>query len=105
YLRMFGGDLLSPDGTRCLLDDERSIAALRWLYDLQFELQVDPCTCGDNTRDNFVAGQVGVYNWTPGYAAEFQNVPDWTFTWGAMVVPAGPEGHRSSQVSAGAFAI
>lgn len=105
YLRMFSGDLLSPDGTICRLNEEGSVAALRWLYDLQFTEQVDPCTCGDTTRDNFVAGQVGAYNWTPGFVAEFQNVPDWTFTWGAMVVPLGPNGERSSQVSAGAFAI
>jgi ABC-type glycerol-3-phosphate transport system substrate-binding protein len=105
YLRMFSGDLLSPDGTRCLLSEEGSVAALRWLYDLQFTEQVDPCTCGDTTRDNFVAGTVGIYNWTPGFVAEFQKVPDWTFTWGAMVVPLGPEGQRSSQVSAAGFAI
>ena len=30
--------------------------------------KVDPCICGDQTRDNFVAGKVGAY-WTPGYAA------------------------------------
>jgi ABC-type glycerol-3-phosphate transport system substrate-binding protein len=105
YLRMFSGDLLSPDGTRCLLNEEGSIAALQWLYDLQFVHKVDPCTCGDTTRDNFVAGQVGIYNWTPGFAAEFQKVPDWTFTWGAQVVPAGPEGQRGSQVSAAGFCI
>lgn len=105
YLRMFGGDLLSSDGTRCLLNEEGSIAALRWLYDLQFVEQVDPCTCGDQSRENFVAGQVGMFNTTPGLVAEFQKVPDWSFTWDAMVVPAGPTGLRGSQVSAGAFGI
>ena len=105
YLRMFGGELLSEDGTRCLLTEEGSVAALQWLYDLQFVEQVDPCTCGDQARDNFVAGTVGVFNATPGLVAEFQKVPDWTFAWDAMVVPAGPTGLRGSQVSAGAFGI
>ena len=105
YLRMFGGDLLSEDGTTCLLGEEGSVAALQWLYNLQFVEKVDPCTCGDTTRDNFVAGQVGIYNWTPGYVAEFQKVPDWTFKWDATVVPLGPNGERASQVSAGAFCI
>jgi multiple sugar transport system substrate-binding protein len=105
YLRMFGGDLLNAEGTRCGLSDEGSIAALKWLYDLQFVEKVDPCTCGDQQRENFVAGQVGMFNTTPGLVAEFQKVTDWTFAWDTMVVPAGPEGLRGSQVSAGAFGI
>ena len=104
YLRMFGGDLLSEDGTTCKLSEEGSVAALRWLYDLQFTEKVDPCTCGDTTRDSFLPGTVGMYNWTPGFVAEFIKVPDWTFTWGAQVVPLGPDGQRSSQAS-GAFCI
>jgi len=105
YLRMFGGDLLNAEGTQCLLSEEGSVAALRWLYDLQFTEQVDPCTCGDQARDNFVAGAVGMFNTTPGLVAEFRNVPDWTFTYETMVVPAGPTGLRGSQVSAAAFCI
>jgi multiple sugar transport system substrate-binding protein len=105
YLRMFGGELLDAEGTRCLLSEENSLAALRWLHDLQFVEQVDPCTCGDQSRENFVAGQVGIFNTTPGLVAEFQKVTDWTFEWDSMVVPAGPDGLRGSQVSAGAFCI
>ncbi|MCC6458761.1 MAG: sugar ABC transporter substrate-binding protein [Caldilineaceae bacterium] len=105
YLRMFGGELLNPEGTRCLITEENSLAALRWLNDLQFVHQVDPCTCGDQQRENFVAGTVGMFNTTPGLVAEFQKVTDWTFAWDAMVVPAGPDGLHGSQVSAGAFCI
>lgn len=105
YLRMFGGELLNPEGTQVRLTDENSVAALKWLHDLQFVEQVDPCTCGDQSRDNFVAGTVGIFNTTPGLVAEFQKVPDWSFTWDSMVVPAGPTGLHGSQVSAGAFAI
>src|SRR5690606_34809893 len=31
YMRMFGGEVLSEDGTTCLLGEENSVAALRWL--------------------------------------------------------------------------
>jgi ABC-type glycerol-3-phosphate transport system substrate-binding protein len=105
YLRTFGGNFMNEDGTRCLLNEEGSIAGLRWLYDQQFTEKVDPCTCGDQARDNFVAGQVGMFNTTPGLVAEFRNVPDWTFTYETMVAPIGPTGLRGSQVSAGAFGI
>jgi ABC-type glycerol-3-phosphate transport system substrate-binding protein len=105
YLRMFGGDLLNAEGTQCLLAEETSIAALRWLYDLRFTHNADPCVCGDQIRENFVAGKVGAFNTTPGLVAEFRNVPDWTFEWDTMVAPVGPDGLRGSQVSAAAFGI
>jgi len=105
YLRMFGGDLLSEDGTKCLLGEEESVQALRWLYDLKATHQVDPCICGDQVRENFVAGKVGAYNWTPGFVAEFSKVTDWTFEWDVTVAPFGPSGVRGSQVSGGAFCM
>ena len=105
YLRMFGGELLNPEGTQCLIAEEGSVKALKWLYDLQFTHKVDPCNCGDTTRDNFVAGKVGCYNWTPGYAAEFSKITDWSFTWDATVGPVGPDGQRGSQVSGAAFCV
>lgn len=105
YLRTFGGDLLNPEGTECRLADENSIRALRWLYDLQYTEQIDPCTCGDEARENFVAGTVGMFNTTPGLVAEFRNVPDWTFAYDAAIAPAGPEGITGSQVSGAGFGI
>lgn len=105
YLRTFGGDLLNAEGTQCLLNDERSQAALRWLYDLRFTHNADPCICGDQQRENFVAGKVGAFNTTPGLVAEFRNVPDWTFEWDAALAPLGPDGIRGSQVSGAGFCI
>ena len=105
YLRMFGGEMFDPEGTKCLFDSAGSKAAIKWLYDLKFTYKVDPCICGDNTRDNFVAGKVGIYHWTPGYAAEFTLIKDWKFKWNAMVAPSGPNGARGSQVSGAAFCV
>jgi multiple sugar transport system substrate-binding protein len=105
YLRMFGGELLSADGATCLLGEEHSVAALRWLYDLKATHQVDPCICGDQIRENFVAGKVGAYNWTPGFVAEFSKITDWSFTWDVTPAPFGPEGTRGSQVSGAGFCM
>lgn len=104
YLRTFGGELLSPDGTRCLLGEEGSVAALRWLYDLKETYQVDPCICGDQYRENFVAGKVGAFNTTPGLVAEFSRV-DWDFEWDVTAAPVGPGGLRGSQVSGAGFCM
>jgi multiple sugar transport system substrate-binding protein len=104
YLRMFGGDLLSEDGTTCLLGEEESVAALRWLYDLKATHQIDPCICGDQIRENFTAGQVGCFNTTPGLVAEFSKV-DFAFEWDVTAAPLGPDGQRGSQVSGAGFCM
>ncbi len=105
YLRSFGGELLSEDGTTCLLGSEGSVAALRWLYDLKETYQVDPCICGDQYRENFVAGKVGAFNTTPGLVAEFSRVTDWGFEWDVTAAPVGPGGQRGSQVSGAGFCM
>lgn len=105
YLRTFGGDLYSPDGTKTLIGTDESRQALRWMYDMRYTHEADPCVCGQDTRENFVAGKVGMFNTTPGLIAEFSRVPDWQFEWDATVFPMGPNGLRGSQVSAAAFGI
>ena len=105
YVRMFGGEVLSEDGTTCLLGEEKSIQALRWLYDLKATHQVDPCICGDQVRENFVAGKVGAFNTTPGLVAEFNKVTDWAFEWDVTAAPIGPGGVRGSQVSGAGFCM
>jgi multiple sugar transport system substrate-binding protein len=107
YLRMFGGDLYSPDGTKTLIAEEKSVAALKWLYDLMYTDKVDPCICGTDASNNFIAGKVGAFNATPGFAANFYLMPksDWTFEWDATVAPLGPTGLRGSQVSGAGFCI
>lgn len=107
YLRTFGGNFMDAEGVKCLFDQDESIQALRWLYDLQHEYEVDPCICGTDTANNFTAGQVGCFNWTTGYTATFYAQPaeEWTFEWDVMVPPVGPTGLRGSQVSAAAFCI
>lgn len=105
YVRMFGGEVLSEDGMKCLLGDEKSVQALRWLYDLKSTNQVDPCICGDQVRENFVAGKVGAFNTTPGLVAEFNKVTDWAFKWDVTAAPLGPDGTRGSQVSGAGFCM
>jgi ABC-type glycerol-3-phosphate transport system substrate-binding protein len=80
---------------------------LQWLYDLQFTHEVDPCNCGDQINEGFVAGTVGMYNTTTGRIAQYSAMADdeWRFGWDATIGPVGPTGLRGSQVSAAAFCI
>jgi len=105
YVRMFGGEVLSEDGMQCLLGEEKAAAALRWIYDLRATYNVDPCICGDQIRENFVAGKVGAFNTTPGLVAEFSKVTDWPFEWDVTAAPLGPDGQRGSQVSGAGFCM
>ena len=104
YLRTFGGDMLSADGKKALFTDEKSLQGLKWMFSL-LEDKADPCVCGDQQRENFVAGKVGAFNTTTGLVAEFSKVKDWKFKWGVTVAPKGPGGVRGTQVSGGAFCV
>lgn len=108
YLRTFGGDAINEEGTLSMFDQEGTIAGLRWLYDLQHTDAVDPCLCGDQQHENFVAGTVAIYNTTPGRVGQYNNMAkagELPFEWDVIVAPAGPNGVRGSQVSAGAFCV
>lgn len=108
YLRTFGGDAINEEGTKSMFDQEGTIAGLRWLYDLQHSNQVDPCLCGDQIHENFVAGTVAIYNTTTGRVGQYNNMAkagELKFEWDAIVSPIGPDGVRGSQVSAAAFGI
>lgn len=108
YLRTFGGDAINEDGTQSMFDQEGTIAGLRWLYDLLHANEVDPCLCGDQQHENFVAGTVAIYNTTTGRVGQYNNMAtagELPFEWDAIVSPIGPNGERGSQVSAAAFCV
>ncbi len=108
YLRTFGGDAISEDGTKSLFDQEGTIAGLRWLYDLQHTNEVDPCLCGDQMTENFVAGTVAMFNTTTGLVGQYNNLAsagELPFEWDVIPGPIGPNGDRGSQVSAAAFCV
>jgi len=59
-----GGEILSQDGKRCLLDSPESREALQFLVDLRHKWKVCPPTTMADRRQNiamFVNGQVGMF--------------------------------------------
>lgn len=42
WLRTFGGDLMSADGTKSVLDSDEALTAVQWLYDLYYKHKAGP---------------------------------------------------------------
>ena len=105
YLRLFGADLFSPDGRRCVIDSAEARAALQWVYDLQYKHQVceNLLAAGagggrDATAGGFKQGKQAFVNWTTGGAAEWK-APGQTairFDLGITLFPKHPSGRRAS---------
>ena len=59
-----GGDILNPDGTRCLLDSKETIAAMVFYHDLFFKHKIEPTPvqkAGVTSQGGW--GGSGYYNW------------------------------------------
>jgi multiple sugar transport system substrate-binding protein len=99
FLRMFGGDLLSPDGRRCVIDTNEGRAALQWVYDSQHKFQtIDDLTKAGGTRGDagFLGGKLLFTQWTTGGAAEWKIPGRISFDLGITLFPKSPTGQRVS---------
>ena len=75
-VRLFGGDVLSPDGRRCVLDGPEGRAALQWLSDAQHKFQtiddLNKANGASRGNDGFLGGKLLFCQWTTGGAAEWK---------------------------------
>jgi ABC-type glycerol-3-phosphate transport system substrate-binding protein len=107
YLRLFGGDVFTPDAKKSAIETAESRAALQWVYDLQYKHQVceNLMAAGngggrDATAGGFKQGNQAFVNWTTGGAAEWKT-PGQTaikFDLGITLFPKHPSGRRSSVI-------
>jgi multiple sugar transport system substrate-binding protein len=105
WLRTFGGELLSADGKKSLIDSPESMAALQWLYDAIHRHRI-----GDNfasSRQKFERAELAMFQGTLGAVAEFQrsNSPAQQIKWNVTVIPKGPTGKRGTQGTGTGYAI
>jgi len=107
YLRLFGGDVLSTDGKKAIIDAAEAKAALQWVYDLQYKHQVAQnlwASQGGGGRDamegGFKQGKLAFVNWTTGGAAEWKAPGQQIikFDLGITLFPKHPSGRRSSVI-------
>jgi multiple sugar transport system substrate-binding protein len=83
----FGGDILTPDGSRCVVDSPQAIEALQFMQDLIHKHHVTP-TAGESAMNayTFESGRVAMlFNWA-GQAPIYRTVRD--FKWDVVPVPA-----------------
>lgn len=108
HLRTFGGDFYSPDGRRCIIDSNESVAALQWLADAQYRFRVTETLTGSpGAGQLFEQGKLAMIQSTPGLVAEYSKPGQQrvTFRWGVTVLPKGPTGKRGTQANVNAFGI
>ncbi|HEX2517032.1 MAG TPA: sugar ABC transporter substrate-binding protein [Chloroflexota bacterium] len=105
WLRTFGGELLSADGKRGMIDSPESIAALQWLHDAVHKLQLAPTYA--NARREFEDSKLAMMQATLGQVAEFRLPASKTkeFRWGVTVIPKGPGGKRGTMGTGTGYAL
>ena len=88
----FGGELVSPDYKRCVLDSPESIRALQFMKDLRWKYRVNPTPAeGAMSAFNFNSGRVAMYfGWSGQTPVILENAKG--FRWDIAPVPAGPAG-------------
>jgi len=61
----FGGEFLSPDYKRCLLDTPQAIRGLQWMKDLRWKYHVSPTPAeGNMSAFKFESGRLGMmFGW------------------------------------------
>jgi len=94
-LRAFGGDLLSPDGTKCILDSPQGLAAVQWQHDMMRRHIAVP---DPNVRPapNFNTGQVALQPANPMTAQTTAKALAGAFQLGTSLLPKGPTGKRGT---------
>lgn len=97
-LRAFDGDLLSPDGTRCVLDTPAGLAAVQWHHDMIHRHAATPAP-GRVPGDGFGTGSLAMRNlWATPRGWLLKEV-DGRFDVGAGLMPKGPRGTRGSMLT------
>ncbi|HEX2032557.1 MAG TPA: sugar ABC transporter substrate-binding protein [Chloroflexota bacterium] len=108
FTRTFGGDLLSPDGKRCLLDRPESIAGLEWLWSAPHRFQVVESLRGQGgPLAAFEQGRVGLVISGPARIAEWKGPGKERMKaeWATTVMPRHASGRRGSQVAGNGMGI
>lgn len=94
-LRAFGGDLLSADGTRCVLDTPQGLAAVQWHHDM-IRRQVNTPAPGQGPAGGFTGGRVAMQSIWPVAIKQVPAQLGGAFEVASSLLPKGPQGERGS---------
>lgn len=98
FLRTFGGDLMSADGTKSLLDSDEALAAVQWLYDFRYQHKAgpNPAQLQGGATQMFGASKLAMFQtgmWAP---PSLGPVVENKFEYFMVQLPKGPAGKRAS---------
>jgi multiple sugar transport system substrate-binding protein len=97
-VRRFGGDVLSPDGRRSLLDRPEALQAMQWQWDLWHRRQVALPRAG--TPADFGAGTVAMLGMMlAGQRSAVRAAVKESFKWTMVLLPTGPTGKLGADTS------
>jgi multiple sugar transport system substrate-binding protein len=98
WARIYGGDLLSEDGKKSLLDTAEFRKGIQWIYDMQFIHKSEPRTeqIEGSQIDMFTVGRVAMYHIDSTSIPSMPKRVETKFKWGVQLLPAGPGGQRSA---------
>ena len=97
-VRSNGGEILSPDEKRCLLDQPGAVAGVQWNGDLRQKHRLVPApeeTAGQTSRQLFDGGRIAVHVADPGFLSQTQR-GKLSFPWEIATVPQGRSGRVST---------
>jgi len=103
----YGGEILSPDGTKSQLEDEKVKQGLRWVYDCFFTHKVAPTAqqITGNVDQMFLAGKLAAWQSGGWGLVTCRNVVKDSFKWDMVLMSKGPAGNRGGHLHADSFAI
>lgn len=97
-----GGEILSEDGTQCLMDSDESIAALDWMQSLVVQDQTAPgpeALSELGMMDRFTSGSLGSFWCVRGCLGRLRSIEDFQFD--AAPLPLSPGGQRMTRLLIG----
>lgn len=103
----FGGEIISQDGKKSLLEDEKCKQALRWVHDCYFKHKISPTAqqIVGNQDQMFLAGKLVAWSSGGWGIVTCRNVVKDAFKWDMVMMPKGPAGSRGGHLHADSFAV
>jgi len=103
----YGGEIISADGTKSQLEDEKVKQGLRWVYDCFFTYKVAPTAqqIAGGVGQMFLAGQLGGWQSGGWDVVTCRTVVKDTFKWDMVLMSKGPAGNGGGHLHADSFAV
>jgi ABC-type glycerol-3-phosphate transport system substrate-binding protein len=107
FTRSYGGELLTPDGKKSLLNSPEAVGAITWMYEAFNKHRIAPApplpTGGANTM--FTNGKLASGRWGTSFQNTAQNQVKDAFDWFAALHPKGPGGKFGSDYEIDAYSV